>query len=330
MSTQSNIKTNIKLFSGIYFIGLFYRFLKSNMSANYTLPINFSYKGDSHFIDVNTLVLTQTHFLNALVEINRSFDSSVKLNIKIEAVKQGSFELNQLVVVAAATELFSPPTIGYIDNLFSILSSYLSLHSFLKGEKADKIEPITEANNEPKVVIEIKGKNIKVHPNAINLYMTNNVLSHSVMKMGEALVSDNDVDGLELKEIKSNKPLLSVSKSNFSDMVIPNAYLDNDTKIEEKKGVTVIITKPEIDPKKYSRWNFIYNGRRINSVIIKDNVFLKKVKDGIYRFGNGDGLRVNLNIVYKMDINFKVFIENRFEIIEVIEPIFVSQQSKMY
>jgi hypothetical protein len=82
-----------------------------------------------------------------------------------------------------------------------------------------------------------------------------------------------------------------------------------------------------LNPKKISKWNFIYNGRKINSVSIKDVEFLKKVNNGEFKFGNGDALRVNLKVIYKMNEILKVFVESRFEILKVIEPIFINRQT---
>jgi predicted small secreted protein len=298
------------------------------MADTSSMGVNFSYKGDTHFIDLNTLITTQAHFLTALTEINKSQDASVKLNIKIEAVKPGSFELNQLLEVTSITGLFASPALGYIDNLFSILSNYISISSFLKGEKPGKV--VQNTDNSQTVEIHIHGSYVTVEKGAFELYQNNQSISQAVYKMGQSLLADEDVDGLELTDIKTEKPLLKVNKEQFKELSIRNPYLDSDTKEEIKDGEILIITKPDIDPKKVTKWNFIYNGRRLNNVIIRDSDFLLKVKDAVYKFGNGDALRVNLRVVYKLDTHYNVFIEKQFEIMSVIEPIFRNKQSEMF
>ena len=296
-------------------------------SLTTSLPINFSYKGKTHFIDANTLLLTQTHFLTILNEINTSLNSSVIFNLKIEAVKPGSFELNQLLTVAAASEIFSAPNVEYIDNILSLFSNIISLKSFLKDSKAEHVEVNNE--NPQTINVHLHGDNITIQEGAFKIYQTNNSVNNAIGKMGEALINDNDVTGLELKNLKNKNTILEIQKCDFKDLTLKNDYLDTDTKEEIKDDAILTITKPDLNPKKKSKWNFIYNARRISNISINDDDFLRKVSDGVYKFGNGDALRVKLKIVYKLDKNYNVFLESKFEIMNVIEPIFIKQQEKL-
>lgn len=286
------------------------------------LPIIFSYKGASHAIEINTLISSQMHFLNILNEVSRLTNSNVKLRIKIEAIQPGSFEINQLIEIVAVSGLFTSPSIAYIGELFSIITDYISIKEFLSGSKAEKV-----IKNDGSINIYLNGNNIKVAPNAFTIYKNSYSVHNSVIKLGDTLESDEDVDGILLTDQNVKKNLLDVPREKFSQLGDPNGYLSEETR-EELDDATLIITKPELNPKKRSKWNFIYKGRKINQVTITDEDFLSSVSQGL-RFGNGDALRVDLKIVYKYDPIYEVFVEKSFEVLTVKDTIFKGQQTSI-
>jgi hypothetical protein len=303
----------------------FYIFKPNFVGMAQNMSLDFKYQGDSHFIDANTLINTQVHFLSIVQEVSRSLNPSVKVAVKYQAFQKGSFDIRQLIEIVTVAGLFSAPHAGFIKDIISVISDYVSIKEFLKGEKADKF---IEKNNGQKIEITLKGENITIHPNAFKLYQNNYSVHQAFTKSAETLLADENVDGIELIEKKGEKSLLEIGRDRFEDLASPNAYLSDEYR-EDIVDATIVITKPELAPKgKTAKWNFIYKARRINGVIISDIDFLKSVTAGL-RFGNGDALKVDLKIVYKFDTVFKQYIEHRFEVILVKETIFNSEQSRM-
>lgn len=287
------------------------------------LSLDFKYHGDTHFIDANTLINTQFHFLAIVQEVGRTVNPSIKISVKYQAFKKGSFEVSQLIEIATVAGLFSAPHLGFIKDVLSYVSDYLSIKSFLKGEKATKI---VEKKNNQTVEVHLHGSNITVHADAFKVYQNNLTVHQGFIKSGETLLGDENVDGIELIEKKTKESLLSVPRDKFQELTTPNAYLNEEFR-EELVDATITITKPELSPKgKVSKWNFIYKSRRINGVMISDIDFLKSVSAGL-RFGNGDALKVDMKIVYKYDPAFRQYIEYRFEVVLVKETIFNPEQS---
>jgi hypothetical protein len=243
----------------------------------------------------------------------------VKLKVRIEAVRHGSFELYQLIEIAAASGLFQSPNLEHILEVFDIIKQYIDIKKFLGGSRADKIE---EGKNS--ITINFNGNNIQVAPNAFKIYQNSYTVNDSVMKIGSVLDEDEDVDGLQLTDAKQQKSLLQIPREEFVELTSPNAYLSEDTR-EELVDATLTITKPELNPKTKSKWNFIYKGRKISGVTISDIDFLREVREGL-RFGNGDALKTDMKIVYQFDPIYNVFIEKRFEVLLVKDVIFVNQQ----
>lgn len=291
--------------------------------VNSSLPIKFKYKGDSHSIDVNTLIATQYHYARILNEINRLTDSSVKLSVKISSFQKGSFEVHQIIEIAAATGIFAAPNIHYVEKLFAVLANYVTIKSFLRGKKAEKVTESADG----KVMIYLNGDNITVETGAFKIYQNNNIVNESLIKSSEALLNDEDIDGVEIENTRTNKKYIDLPREKIREMVAENEYFDTDTR-EDIVDATLIITKPELNPKKGSKWNFIYKGRKINGVAIKDEEFLKSVAGGL-RFGNGDGLKVDMEIVLKYDSVYQTFLENRFEVILVKDILYLPEQTRL-
>ncbi len=283
--------------------------------------MNFVYHGDSHSIDVNTLISSQMHFVKLINEVSRLTNSSVELKIKIEATRPGSFELSQLFEVVMVSGLFAAPHTDYIANIFSIISDYLSIKQFLQGSRADSVE-----ENNKHITINFNGDNIQVHPKAFEIYMNSYAIQESAVNLGKTLLGDQEVDGIELINDSTNSQYLNIPRERFLDLGESNAYLEQDIREEIDQKALLVITKPELNPKKSSSWNFIYKGRPIKRVIIRDNEFLKSVAAGL-RFGNGDALIVELKIVLKYDPVYDVFVESRFEVLLVKDIRYRGQQT---
>lgn len=307
----------------ISWVNFFSNFKLNIFSMAQNMSLDFKYQGDSHFIDANTLINTQVHFLAIVQEVSRSLNPNVKVTVKYQAFKKGSFDVSQLFEIVAVTGLFTAPYAGYLKDVISVIGDYISIKTFLNGEKATKIN-----ENGNKLEIHLHGDNIQVHPNAFKIYQNNYTVHQALTKSAETLLADENVDGIELIDKDKKTPVLEVSREKFQQLSGPNGYLSDEFR-EDIVDATLVITKPELAPKgKVSKWNFIYKSRRINSVIISDIDFLKSVSAGL-RFGNGDALKVDLKIVYKYDPIFRQYIEHRFEVILVKDTIFNPEQSSM-
>ncbi len=306
-------------------LNLIYIFIRNYLGMAQNMSLDFKYQGDTHFIDSNTLITTQVHFLSIVQEVARTMNPSIKVSVKYQAFKKGSFEVSQLIEIATVAGLFSVPHLGFIKDVISVISDYLSIKEFLKGNKASNI---VEKKNDQKIEVHLHGSHITIHPDAFKIYQNNLTVHQGFIKSGETLLGDENVDGIELIDKKTKTPLLSVPREKFQDLTTSNAYLSEEFR-DETVDATITITKPELAPKgKTAKWNFIHKSRRITGVIISDVDFLKSVSAGL-RFGNGDALKVDLKIVYKYDTVFRQYIEHRFEVVLVKDTIFNSEQSRL-
>lgn len=104
---------------------------------------DFKYETTPHTIDINTLLLSQLHFVSAITEIQKNLYPEYEFKIKVDAPKDGSFVFQQLYELTQNNNLFSKDTVDYASNagqvigsLFSGLFGLYKIAKHLKGKKA--------------------------------------------------------------------------------------------------------------------------------------------------------------------------------------------------
>jgi len=296
--------------------------LKKSIKKDY----EFKYDCDTHTIDINTLLASQFHFTAILQEIKTQLYPDLDLSIKVKAFEKGSFDVNQIIEITTVTSLFALENISYSSNIFSIVSGYITVKSFLKDKKATKT-----VDKGTKIEIYVSGNDnsIIVEKDAFNIYQNNEVINNAFKHNGKALDTDVDIENIIVTDKQSDNVVVRASKDDFENMTTHNPYLDSELKDKTKK-VFIGILKWETIPKKGSKWSFVYENRKINQVAIKDDVFLKRILNEKLRFGAGDKLEVDLLIKMKKDEHSGLFLEDKFEVLHVHDIKWRSEQSSLF
>jgi len=281
--------------------------------------LKFKYDGDSNSIAINTLLSSQFHWAAILTEFHKNLHPGLDLNIKIEALNRGSFEVSQLFEVVIPAGSFMLTYKDAMIETLSAISDYFSILAFLKGKKADKIE-----TSGPTINIYLQGDNIKVAQDAFKIYQNNLIVNNAIKEMGTSLENDDDITGISVSDEKLGD-IVSVPKKHFPMLTAPNPYLTSDDTKERVVEAYLGIQKWETAPKKGTKWSFVYKGRVINQVVIKDEVFLTNINKEKLRFGAGDRLQAELLIVSKLDPATEMFIDEKYEVLSVRQIIYREQ-----
>lgn len=281
----------------------------------------YKYNGEIDFIDINTLLSTQIHFVSIINEVQRNIFPEIDLKINVEAPKKGSFIFQQIYEWTANSDIFTKDKVEYLNNLGGVVTSIMAvvcslygLFKFLKGKKAEKIEDdgngkIKIKNNEGEILI--------VENVIFNLYTSNQSLNDAFRKQAEALENDINVEGIQIINQDKNQVIVDVKRDTFNNFTNNNEYL-NSTIIEKpKSSIRLFIKKPDLFPKTDKvTWEFIYDGRNIRAIITDSN-FINKINNGL-RVGQGDCMVVDLIIIAEYDKRFNTHIDKKYEIPNVI------------
>lgn len=286
----------------------------------------FRYKGEN-FIDLNTLLTSQFHFLAAVNEIQKELYPEVNLKLRVGAFNKGSFVVDLLMESTWIDHLFNKDTVEVLEKIVGAFAGIIAIHQFLKGRKADNIE-----ENGDDVKISVKGDNnsIKVDKRVFNIYKDNITVNKSVQQNFEMLNNDDEIEGVEIKSAIDKKEYLDIDRKDFEDLSKPNPYL-NRTHIEEvHKNQNLFIKKPNLMPEKNRvwKWELIHKGRDISAKVV-DWEFATKINEGL-KIGQGDRLVADLRIGYKYSQQFGTFVERNFyEVVKIHDLIPRSDQTRM-
>ena len=288
----------------------------------------FKYNGDN-FIDLNTLLTSQFHFLASVNEIQKELYPEVELRLKVGSFSEGSFIVDLLMESTWVDSLFNKDNAVFLTEIVSAFGSLVTVHKYLKGRKADKIEEKGES-----VEIKVDGENnsVTIEKAVFNIYKENVTINKSIQQNFELLENDLEIEGVEIIEEGKNskEKLVDIDRSEFKDLSHTNAYLSRETLDETHLRQNLFIKEPNLLPQKNRVWNwkFIHKGRDIKAKVT-DLSLAQKINDGL-KIGQGDRLVADLKIQYKYSKTYNTFIESgTYEVVKVHGIMGREQQTAM-
>jgi hypothetical protein len=300
------------------------------MAPNQKKQFEFKYQGEN-FIDLNTLITSQFHFLAAVNEIQKELYPEIELKLRVGAFNQGSFVIDLLMESSWLDNLFNKENVTVLTEIVGGFASLVGIHKYLKGRKAKNIE---EGPNDS-VTISVDGENspVTIDKRVFNIYTDNITVNKSIQQNFELLEKDNEIDGVEIVEQSEyqKNPILEINRDDFSALTSKNPYLSRETHDELRLNQSLFIKKANVMPEKNRiwKWEFIHKGRDI-SAKVTDMEFARAINEGL-RIGQGDRLVADLKVGLKYSEQFATFIEsNQFEVVKVHELKPRDEQSSLF
>jgi hypothetical protein len=291
--------------------------------------IEFKYKGGEHSIDLNTLLATQMNYVALINTIKNQYYPDAKLSINVQGFEKGSFEIHQIFEMTVASGVILFGNINYVKEVFDIFKFYVDIKKFLGGKKPDLVDKlgngminlVNNGNNNMTI--------LNVSEKAYELYQTSYNSHRVLQKIAEALDRDDNIEGIEVINQTTNEIITGVDREQFPILRTENPNFDDNVEETIVENAMLNIVKLEIAPSKNSKWDFIYDGRKINSVLIADDDFLNEVADGL-QFSNGDILRVDLKITSRLDTTCMAYVNEKYTITKVTEIIHRPKQQSLF
>lgn len=250
---------------------------------------------------------------DAVREANAAVNPGYQVEVVVEALSDGSFKATIRTVYTKAKNLFSHQAVQAI--IFGIIST----HIYEKGIKTDTPPKITVT--EDLVTIEIGNDKIIVPKNvyeAKRQVEKSERFNNAIGKVFDAAASDPNVTGVAIVEDRGNvPPPLIVPRENF-------AIFQNERDVDEHTREIVEVTHVEISrailERGRRRWQFFWRGVRIAAPILDDRFFDRFFAHEI-TIAPGDALEVLLRIVQERHPDTGIYVNARYEIVEVYEHV---------
>jgi len=290
----------------------------------------FKYQGDN-FIDLNTLITSQFHFLATVNEIQKELYPEIELKLRVGAFSKGSFVVDLLMESSWKDHLFNKDNAETLSYIVGAFASLVGIHKYLKGRKADRIQESGD-----NVIIEVNGdrNSITVDRRVFNIYKDNTSINKAIQQNFELLNADPEIEGVEVAEadpVKGRVKLVDVPRDQFKELSTPNAYMARDTMDEVHQNQNIYIRKANLMPEKNKvwKWEFIHRGRDITAKVTDWNL-AERINTGL-RLGQGDRIVADIRIGYKYSDQFATFIESgSYEVVKVHDIIARSEQRSLF
>lgn len=278
------------------------------------------FEGQTHQIDANTLINILIHYQSVITEANKELSGGAKaIELKVNAFEKGSFVVDVSIVESLIKQVFSGDTVEYLANLGAVVGGVFAAYKMLKGKPAKSEE------EKKAITININNNNIVVNHTIVNVY-NQPLVREAVSKSIETADADANVDGLVV-DSDGQKPVV-FKKKDFKDYIYDDFDLENaiPTEISEETEAKLTIIGLNFEPG--SRWQFIYNGFKIQ-MIVKDDALMKKIDEG-ERFGKGDSIRVKMKITKRYNPTYNAYENKSYRIVEFIDHILAPKQNNIF
>jgi len=280
--------------------------------------VKIRFEGQTHQIDVKTLTSSLLVFSEALKEINAELKTGKSIEVKIEALNPGSFEVQAILSAITHNDLLLAMAVadGVTGIIAKTYSGIVGLRYWLKQDENEQIE--STDRGEEKTTIKTKSGNTYICSNVVyNTYYNSQAINDAISDQFRILEEDPAIDGFTMT---SGNESFSVPKADFTILAQKVDIPGENKRKETKNSQIVSVVKPLLENNATRRWEFIWEGNKI-SANITDLSFLEKIGEGEHRFGAGDKMLVDLQINQTLNPLYDVWLNESYQISLVHELI---------
>lgn len=266
-------------------------------------------------IDVNTLINMLTHYMIITERANDIMgDGTYKAEVKVKALKEGSFDISLEVITTWLQNLLTKENITYASNVVAGIASAFTLFKYFKGRDVSK--------EEARQVINIDNSKHQHAEKIINIY-NDPIVQERLIKSFETAKSDIAINGIRL--IANGEPSELINESEFGELTILEK---NDPKTIKSIDKSARLSIVSLSFDKGDNWKFIYKGNKITTKLSDDG--LQKAIDMGASFAKGDALDVELEITQKWDEEYNAYVNHKYKVMNVIDHIKSPKQQTIF
>ena len=281
------------------------------------------FASEKHEVDIETLIGCLMHTSNIIQEVNRSLGTEKKIEVKIKALEQGSFEIHIELIEKLLDSIFSKDNINISAEIISVVAG---LYGFVKWLKSN-IKKTEKVDDGVEVTLENGDKTI-ININVYNTFNESKIVRESIAKQISALEKNKDISGFKFE---SNETNVYISDEEFSSVVKTISSLNSEARepikdiLEDRK---ILIIRPSFD--KDLKWDFVFDGQKI-SAKMNDEAMIKVIDNG-EQFAKGDYMLVDIEVTkfYDNDLGVHLITKDSYKILRYKEHIKIEQVGKLF
>lgn len=281
------------------------------------------FASEKHEVDIETLIGCLMHTSNIIQEVNRSLGTEKKIEVKIKALEQGSFEIHIELIEKLLDSIFSKDNINISAEIISVVAGLYGFVKWLKSniKKTEKVDDGVEVTLE-------NGDKTTININVYNTFNESKIVRESIAKQISALEKNKDISGFKFE---SNETNVYISDEEFSSVVKTISSLNSEARepikdiLEDRK---ILIIRPSFD--KDLKWDFVFDGQKI-SAKMNDEAMIKVIDNG-EQFAKGDYMLVDIEVTkfYDSDLGVHLITKDSYKILRYKEHIKIEQVGKLF
>lgn len=270
----------------------------------------------SNRINAYTLASTLAGIADAAKAANDSLNPGFDIEVVVEAIGRGSFKARIRSYYHNQNNLFSGAGLKAI--VLNIISTFIYIHTLQPDPKMNVIvtgaEVVIEHGSERIVIPRV------VHDAAIAMNSDTKFCGGATQVI-RSVSKDNAISSLGFTSSMTDKvPSILIPRERFQYLAeTPEAELPQCREVIEPAEITILRAVLSRSKSK-RRWQFVMGGIRISAPIL-DSEFYRKFTAHEIRIAPGDQLQVRLKIKQKFSIEAGIYINEGYEITEVIDHI---------
>lgn len=271
------------------------------------------FEGSSHQVSAELLILSLVNY-QKVIEVANNYlgQGSRKIDVKVNAISEGSFVLDVSLEQTLLESLFSNDTVSYLANLATIVGGVYGLYGFFGGRKIKETDKIPTETNIPK-------EHLNITVNVYNTRTTRESISSTIKKVNE----DSQAEGVSYSFGDGKK--VEYKREDFEHLIYNDFDLEEENK-EYSEDVEAILNIVSLSFSASKQWSFLYNGFPIKCTL-RDEAFQNHIDSGA-SFAKGDSLKVSLRVFKRFDKEYNAYINKSYKILEILEHIHVPKQQQ--
>lgn len=290
-----------------------------------TEKMQIRFASNEHQIDSNTLINYLIHYNAVVAEVNDAYgQGDKKISVKVNALKEGSFVIDLSLLEETIISLFSRQNVEYLANVIAIVGGVYSAYKILKGR------PVKTKDDSEAVNITFEqlnhNQNAVINQTIVNVY-NNRVVREAISNSFTTVSEDESVTGVEISSDVTNIPVL-FERADFSSLQYKDFEHEGDMPERIEELVEARLTIISLNFERGNRWQFMYNGFKIN-MTVKDDALMERIEQGA-RFGKGDSIRVKMRILKEYNKSYKAYENKSYRIDEFLEHVISPSQSSLF
>jgi len=278
--------------------------------------------GELERINVYTLAGTLVNLADAAKAANASINPGYEIEVVVESLGPGSFRGTVRTLYRGAQNLFTRENLRMI--VLAVIANFVYQHTLAPDMRVN----VDVGSDE--VVIQ-QGDTRIIVPRDVH-EATNQVERSPRFRQGigdafRTIGADASVVSVGFSPSPTDRaPLLTIPRDRFATLPSDLEIADSDTR--ELTEITDLRIVRAILERSRRRWQFVWHGVKISAPVSDDTFYTDFFAHKI-TIAPGDALRVRLRLVQKRDRDLVVWINDSYEVVEVLDHLPRSEQSSL-